>query len=145
MVLLTDVYRILTSLWIKTRERAFKQFKSPVLNVLRQHGNKSTKPIRSAARDLELLPQQPLCTTWSVRNKTCPSHFIHLSCYRNCPGCKRRRGPSEVCLCLLHAPSNLSYLISWIIVKILMMQFSPPFCHSYCPQYSALKQLFFFK
>ena len=35
MVLLTDVYRNLTSLWIKPRERAFKQFKSPVLNVLR--------------------------------------------------------------------------------------------------------------
>ena len=34
MVLLTDVYRNLTSLWIKPRERAFKQFKSPVLNVL---------------------------------------------------------------------------------------------------------------
>ena len=33
-VLLTDVYRNLTSLWIKPRERAFKQFKSPVLNVL---------------------------------------------------------------------------------------------------------------
>ena len=34
MVLLTDVYRNLTSLWIKPRECAFKQFKSPVLNVL---------------------------------------------------------------------------------------------------------------
>ena len=34
MVLLTDVYRNLTSLWIKPRERAFKQFKSPILNVL---------------------------------------------------------------------------------------------------------------
>ena len=34
MVLLTDVYRNLTSLWIKPRERAFKQLKSPVLNVL---------------------------------------------------------------------------------------------------------------
>ena len=34
MVVLTDVYRNLTSLWIKARERAFKQFKSPVLNVL---------------------------------------------------------------------------------------------------------------
>jgi len=34
MVLLTDVYRNLTSLWIKPRERAFKQFKSPVLNGL---------------------------------------------------------------------------------------------------------------
>jgi len=34
MVLLTDVYRNLTSLSIKPRERAFKQFKSPVLNVL---------------------------------------------------------------------------------------------------------------
>ena len=34
MVLLTDVYRNLTSLWIKPRERAFKEFKSPVLNVL---------------------------------------------------------------------------------------------------------------
>jgi len=34
MVLLTDVYRNLTSLWIKPRERAFKQFKSRVLNVL---------------------------------------------------------------------------------------------------------------
>jgi len=34
MVLLTDVYRNLTSLWIKPRDRAFKQFKSPVLNVL---------------------------------------------------------------------------------------------------------------
>jgi len=37
MVLLTDFYRNLTSLWIKPRERAFKQFKSPVLNVLRAH------------------------------------------------------------------------------------------------------------
>jgi hypothetical protein len=36
MGLLTDVYRNLTSLWIKPRERAFKQFKSPVLNVLRR-------------------------------------------------------------------------------------------------------------
>ena len=35
MVLLTDVYRNLTSLWIKPRERAFQQFKSPVLNVLK--------------------------------------------------------------------------------------------------------------
>jgi len=35
MVLLTDVYRNLPSLWIKPREHAFKQFKSPVLNVLR--------------------------------------------------------------------------------------------------------------
>ena len=34
MVLLMDVYRNLTSLWIKPRERAFKQFKSPVPNVL---------------------------------------------------------------------------------------------------------------
>ena len=34
MVLLTDVYRNLTSLSIKPRELAFKQFKSPVLNVL---------------------------------------------------------------------------------------------------------------
>jgi len=34
MVLLTDVYRNLTSLWIKPWERAFKQFESPVLNVL---------------------------------------------------------------------------------------------------------------
>ena len=34
MVLLTDVYRNLTSLWIKPWERAFKQFKSPILNVL---------------------------------------------------------------------------------------------------------------
>ena len=34
MVLLTDVYRNQTSLWIKPRERAFKQFKRPVLNVL---------------------------------------------------------------------------------------------------------------
>ena len=34
MVLLTDVYRNLTSIWIKPRERAFKQFKSPALNVL---------------------------------------------------------------------------------------------------------------
>jgi len=34
MVLLTDVYRNLTSLRIEPRERAFKQFKSPVLNVL---------------------------------------------------------------------------------------------------------------
>ena len=34
IVLLTDVYRNLTSLWIKPRECAFKQFKSPVLNVL---------------------------------------------------------------------------------------------------------------
>ena len=34
MVLLTDVYRNLTSLWIKPREHAFKQFKSPVLSVL---------------------------------------------------------------------------------------------------------------
>jgi hypothetical protein len=38
MVLLTDVYRNLTSLRIKPRERAFKQFKSPVLNVLRVSG-----------------------------------------------------------------------------------------------------------
>ena len=30
----TDVYRNLTSLWIKPRERAFKQFKSPILNLL---------------------------------------------------------------------------------------------------------------
>ena len=36
MVLLTDVYRNLTSLSIKPLERAFKQFKSPVLNVLRK-------------------------------------------------------------------------------------------------------------
>jgi len=36
MVLLTDVYRNLTSLWIKPREGAFKQFKSPVLNALRK-------------------------------------------------------------------------------------------------------------
>ena len=36
MVLLTDVYRNLTSLWIKPQERAFKQFKSPVLNVLKE-------------------------------------------------------------------------------------------------------------
>ena len=35
MVLLTNVYRNLTSLWIKPRERVFKQFKSPVLNVLK--------------------------------------------------------------------------------------------------------------
>jgi len=35
MVLLTDVYSNLTSLWIKPRERASKQFKGPVLNVLR--------------------------------------------------------------------------------------------------------------
>ena len=35
MVLLMDVYRNLTSLWIKPREHAFKQFKSPVLNVLK--------------------------------------------------------------------------------------------------------------
>ena len=34
MVLLTDVYGNLTSLCIKPRERAFRQFKSPVLNVL---------------------------------------------------------------------------------------------------------------
>ena len=34
MVLLTDVCRNLTSLCIKPQERAFKQFKSPVLNVL---------------------------------------------------------------------------------------------------------------
>jgi hypothetical protein len=34
MVLLTNVYRNLTSLWIKPRERAFKQFKSSALNVL---------------------------------------------------------------------------------------------------------------
>ena len=34
MVLLTDVYRNLTSLCIKPRERASKQSKSPVLNVL---------------------------------------------------------------------------------------------------------------
>ena len=34
-MVLTDVYRNLTSLWIKPRERAFKQFKNPVLNVLR--------------------------------------------------------------------------------------------------------------
>ena len=34
MVLLTDVYINLTSLGIKTRERAFKQLKSLVLNVL---------------------------------------------------------------------------------------------------------------
>jgi len=34
MVLLTDVYRNLTSIWIKPREHAFKQFKSPVLNVI---------------------------------------------------------------------------------------------------------------
>jgi hypothetical protein len=38
MVLLTDVYRNLTSLWIKPRECAFKQFKSPVINVLRHPG-----------------------------------------------------------------------------------------------------------
>ena len=37
MVLLTDVYRNLTSLWIKPRECAFKQFKSRVLNVLIQN------------------------------------------------------------------------------------------------------------
>ena len=37
MVLVTDVYRNLTSLGIKPRERAFKQFKSPVLNVLISH------------------------------------------------------------------------------------------------------------
>jgi len=37
MVLLTDVYRNLTSLWIKPRECAFKQFKSPVLNVLKRY------------------------------------------------------------------------------------------------------------
>ena len=35
MVLLTDVYRNLTSIWIKPRECGFKQFKSPVLNVLK--------------------------------------------------------------------------------------------------------------
>jgi len=40
MVLLTDVYRNLTSLWIKPRECAFKQFKSPVLSVLRSYKNK---------------------------------------------------------------------------------------------------------
>jgi len=34
MVLLTDVYTNLTSLCIKPQERAFKQFKSPVLSVL---------------------------------------------------------------------------------------------------------------
>ena len=34
MILLTDVYRNLTSLWIKPWERAFKRFKSLVLNVL---------------------------------------------------------------------------------------------------------------
>ena len=34
MVLLSDVYRNLTSLWIKPWECAFKQFKSPVLIVL---------------------------------------------------------------------------------------------------------------
>jgi len=39
MVLLTDVYRNLTSLRITPRERAFKQFKSPVLNVLRMTKN----------------------------------------------------------------------------------------------------------
>ena len=36
-VLLTDVYRNLTSLWIKPRECAFKQFKNPILNVLRNY------------------------------------------------------------------------------------------------------------
>ena len=34
MVLLRDVYRNVTSLWIKPQESAFKQFISPVLNVL---------------------------------------------------------------------------------------------------------------
>ena len=46
MVLLMDVYRNLTSLWIKPPELAFKQFKSPVLNVLTMgpHTQNSYKP-----------------------------------------------------------------------------------------------------
>ena len=51
MVLLTDVYRNLTSLWIKPRERAFKQFKSPVLNVLTTR--RFSKLLRHLCRPLE--------------------------------------------------------------------------------------------
>ena len=45
MVLLTDIYRNLTSLWIKPRERAFKQFKSPVLNVLKLSNSSQLKEL----------------------------------------------------------------------------------------------------
>ena len=69
MVLLTDVYRNLTSLWIKPRERAFKQFNNPVLNVL------TTVPPRRCGRQTEGL----MCATgkhvWlkGVRRELC--HF----------------------------------------------------------------------
>jgi hypothetical protein len=43
MVLLTDVHRNLTSLCIKPQERAFKQFESPVLSVLRLHSESNAK------------------------------------------------------------------------------------------------------
>ena len=53
MVLLTDVYRNLTSLLIKPRERAFKQFKSPVLNVLRDRKDLSEGLGASRVKGLE--------------------------------------------------------------------------------------------
>jgi len=64
MVLQMDVYRKLTSLWIKPRERAFKQFKSPVLNVLRRH------------LYITWLSNNPTCTKCSTEEET----SVHILC-----------------------------------------------------------------
>jgi hypothetical protein len=65
MVLPTDVYRKLTSLWIKSRERAFKQFKSPVLIVLRLSAaldtNNSPPPTLRVACFYKFSPVPILC------------------------------------------------------------------------------------